>query len=182
MQVKCAFRVLITVLIVASVPACSHRLQAATTPPPAQTLSSENKAKATEVARKLVEQDRASVAAHRAEMDRLIDATVLRISDGDREISLRLRVQNKTNKAITAFDAGLKVYLSQNGRRVGLTELHSSQNVAPQSAVTFTVPIRYVRFGEDTGSMRLAQGQLKNPQVEVTEINYTDGSDAGYDD
>lgn len=176
-----ASRALAVAIIAIGLSACDHRVEAAT-PPPAQTLTAQSKAQAAEVAHQLVEQDRIVESTRRAEMARLIDASVLGISDADRETSLLLRVKNKTNKAIKELDAGLRVNLVPNGKRVGLTELHLNQNIAPQSAVTLTVPLRYVRFGEDTASMRLAQGKPKRAQVEVTEIKYADGSDAGYDD
>lgn len=39
-----------------------------------------------------------------------------------------------------------------------------------------------MRFGEDAGSMRLAQGQPKRIELDVKEITYTDRTDARYDD
>jgi hypothetical protein len=175
-------RVLVVALVAASVPACNHRVEAAATPPPAQTLTAANKAIAAEVGRKLARQDRAVEAAHRAQMDRLVDASVLRIRDGDRDTAFLLRVSNKSYKPIRSFDAGLEVRLVSNGERIGLTELHVDRDIPPNGQVKFSVPLRYVRFGEDTATMRLAEGKAKRAWVEVTEIRYADGSDAGYDD
>jgi hypothetical protein len=164
-----------------SVTACDHRVEATATPP-STTLSASAKAKVAAVARRLVEQDRAAEAVHRAEMDRLIDASVLQIHDGDRQTSLLVHVENKGRKTIRAFDAGLSVHLTSNGKRVGLTELHLNRDIPPNGDATFLVSLSFVRFGEDTASMRLAEGKAKRARLEVTEIKYADGSDAGYDD
>jgi hypothetical protein len=182
MQMTVASRLLALAIMATSVSACDHGTEAAATPPPTQTVSRQQQATAAAVARKLVEQDRIAEAAHRAEISRLIDATALQIRDADRHVLFVLQIKNKTNRAISALDAGLQVNLESNGKRVGLTELHIKRIIAPQRSVTFSVPLRYVRFGEDTASMRLAEGKPKRAQIEVTEIKYADGSDAGYDD
>jgi hypothetical protein len=182
MQINTALRAIIVTAVATILSACNHRVEAAATPPPAQTLTAENKAKAAEVGRKLAAQDRAAEAAHRAQMDRLIDASIVQLRDSDRETTLLVHILNRSNKTISALDAGLEVHLVSNGKRVGLTEVHMSRVIPANGDVTFPVPLRYVRFGEDTASMRLAQGKAKHAEIEVTEIRYTDGTDAGYDD
>lgn len=182
MQMKLASRTFAAIAVAISVTGCAHRVEAAATPPPTQILTEANRAKIAEVARKLEAQDRTMRQAHRREIDRLIDASVLQVQDGDRETSLLLHIRNKSGKAIRAFDAGLEMRLLASHRRIGLTELHLTRAVPAGAEATFWVPLRYVRFGEDTASMRLAQGKSKRADVEVTEIKYVDGSDAGYDD
>lgn len=182
MHVKFVCYTLTIAFMATSVTGCAHRVEAAATPPPAQTLTAANKARAYEVGRRLAAQDRAAEQARRAEMDRLIEASVLQIHDADRETSLLVHLHNKSAKAIRALDGALEVHLLANGRRVGLAELHLNRTISGNAIASFWVPLRYVRFGEDTASMRLAQGKPKRATLEVTEIKYADGSDAGYDD
>lgn len=114
-------------------------------------------------------------------MARLIDATVPRTRESDRSIVLLLRLRNKAPKAVKAIDAGVEVR-DAHGKRIGLSEIHVARAVGAHGEAAFWYPMRYVRFSEDAGSMRLAQGKPKTVDLEVTEIRYADGSDAGYDD
>lgn len=114
-------------------------------------------------------------------MARLIDAQVLDTRDAGRVISLYTRLSNKSAKTIASLDAGITVY-DASGRRIGLTEIHLPRTVPPRAGVAFWYPMRYLRFSEDAGTMRLAAGKPKHVEIDVTEIKYADGSDAGYDD
>ena len=157
----------------AALTACSHSSQIALDPRKAR--------EAYAVGQRLAAQDREQQAEHRAQMARLISSTVTKTRDADRTISLLVRLQNKSAKAIKSLDAGLEVH-NASGKRIGLAEITIAREIAPHSNATFWYPMRYVRFGEDTGTMRLAAGKPKTVQMDVTEIKYADGSDAGYDD
>ena len=114
-------------------------------------------------------------------MARLVDARITRVRDADRSISFLVRVRNRTAKAITAMDAGLEVH-DLRGNRLGMTEMHLNRPIAPHASAAFWYPMGYVRFSEDAGTMRLAEGKPKTAEIEIEEITYADGSDAGYDD
>lgn len=162
--------------------ACAHHAEAAAAPPSAQVLTESNKAKALAVGQALVAQDRAAEAEHRAEMDRLIDVSVKSMRDEDRQTTLLVTIVNKNKKAISSLEAGLEVHSAATGRRIGLAEIHIGRKIAANSSATFPVALRYVRFGEDAGTMRPMEGRPKRASLEATEVKYADGSDAGYDD
>lgn len=144
-------------------------------------LTAANARAAYAVGQRLAAQDRANTAEHRAEMARLIRADIPKTRDAGRTISLYVRLQNFSAKAISAIDAGLEVH-DASGRRIGLAEIDLDKTIPPHKALAFWYPMRYLRFGEDAGTMRLAATQPKTAHMEVTEIKYSDGSDAGYDD
>jgi hypothetical protein len=160
--------------------ACGNQREAAS-PSPA-TLSPANKAATAQLAKRLMAEDAAATREHRQEMARLIVAGVAGYREHDRTISLLLHIQNKSAKTIRLFDAGLNVHTLAPDRRVGLAEVETERIIPPHASVEFWLPLRYLRFGEDAGTMRLAQGKPKHIALDVTEIKYTDGTDAGYDD
>jgi hypothetical protein len=160
--------------LAAALAACSHT---ATQP----ILDRAKAQQAYAVGQRLAAQDRAQQAEHRAEMARLIDARVSRTHEHDRTISLLIELHNKSAKRITSADSGIFVFV-KGGRRIGMAEIHLARSIAPRSRVSFWYPMRYLRFGEDTGEMVLAAGKPKRVTMDVTEIKYADGSDAGYDD
>lgn len=133
------------------------------------------------VGQRLAAQDRADTAKHRAEMAHLIDASVPRTRDVDRTISLYVRLHNRSAKTIRSMEAGLEVHDS-GGKRIGLTEIGIEKPIAAHGTLAFWYPVRYVRFSDDAGTMRLAAGKPKTVHMDVTEIKYADGTDAGYDD
>lgn len=114
-------------------------------------------------------------------MARLIDANVPQTRDADRTISLYVHLHNRSAKPIRSLEAGLEVHDSA-GKRIGLTEIGIEKPIAAHGTLAFWYPVRYVRFSEDAGTMRLAAGKPKTIQMDVTEIKYADGTDAGYDD
>lgn len=158
----------------AALAACSHApKQPALTPANAQA--------AYAVGQRLAAQDRERTAEHRAQMARLIHAAIPKTHDAERTISLYLRLQNLGAKPIRSLDAGLEVH-DASGKRIGLAEIDIDKTIPPHSTLAFWYPMRYVRFGEDAGTMRLAAGKRKTVHIDVTEIKYADGTDAGYDD
>lgn len=114
-------------------------------------------------------------------MAKRIDAHVLHAREIDRTISLLVQLHNKSAKSVTSLDSGIFVY-DLSGKRIGMTETHLAKSIPPHTTLTFWYPMRYLRFGEDAGTMRLAEGKPKRIRLDVTEIKYADGSDAGYDD
>lgn len=160
--------------LAAALAACSHA--------PAKPILDPVKAQqAFAVGEKLAAQDRAQQAEHREEIAKLIDARVIETRERNRTISLLIRIHNKGAKKIRTLDSGVFVN-DTAGRRVGMTEVTLSKSIAPHATIAFWYPMRYLRFGEDAGTMRLADGKRKRVTLDVTEIKYTDGSDAGYDD
>lgn len=158
----------------AALAACSH--QAAQS-----TLTPEKAREAYAVGQRLAAQDRAQNAAHRAEIASLIDATVSQSREANRTISLYVRLHNRSPKTIRDLEAGLEVH-DRHGKRIGLTEIAIEKPIAAHGTLAFWYPLRYLRFGEDAGTMRMAAGKPKTISMDVTEIKYTDGTDAGYDD
>ncbi|HET9096987.1 MAG TPA: hypothetical protein VFN37_10020 [Candidatus Baltobacteraceae bacterium] len=160
--------------LAAALGACSHE--------PAKPILDPAKAReAYAVGQRLAAQDRADTARHRAEMSRLIAASVSQTRDAGRTISLYVHLHNRSAKAIRSVEAGLEVHDS-TGKRIGLTEIGIRKPIAGHGTLAFWYPLRYVRFSEDAGTMRLAAGKPKTIQMNVTEIKYADGTDAGYDD
>lgn len=180
MQVSRRLSALVLIATASIGAGCARHPEAAATPPPV--LSEANKAKAYAVGLQLAAQDRAADKAHRAEMARLIGARVVRSHEQDRTLSLLLRLQNKSAKAIREIGAGLEVR-DPSGKRLGLAEIDDARvGIPPHRSVSVWLPIRYVRFGEDAGTMRLAAGKPKQFDLQIVELRYADGSDAGYDD
>lgn len=160
--------------IAAALSACSHE----TTRP---ILDRAKAQQAYAVGQRLAAQDRARQSEHREEMARLIDARATRFRDADRTISLYVQLHNKSAKSIKSLDSGILVYDSA-GKRIGMTEVTFAKSILPHTTAAFWYPMRYLRFGEDAGTMRLASGKSKRINLDVTEIKYGDGTDAGYDD
>jgi len=162
------------VAFAAALSACSHQ--------PSKAILDPAKAKiAYTVGERLAAEDRAQQAEHREEMSRLIDARAIKTHDEDRTVSFFMQIRNKSTKAIASLDSGIFVY-DAAGRRIGMSEFHLAKPIAPHAVIAFWYPMRYVRFSEDAGTMRLAAGKPKRTQLEVTEIKFADGTDAGYDD
>jgi hypothetical protein len=153
---------------------CSHASQQ-------PKLTAANARAAYNIGQRLAAQDRAQAARHRAEMARLIQANILTARDAARTISLYLRLHNLSARPIRSVNAALEIH-DAAGERIGLAEIDLDKTVPAHTSIAFWYPIRYVRFGEDAGTMRLAAGKSKTIHVDVTEIRYADGSDAGYDD
>ncbi len=160
---------------------CTKQTGAAAPPPPS-TVSDDYKRKLAAVAQKMAAQDRTDTLAKRQAMARLIDARVVRTADDDRSFSFQLQLKNKSSKPIKTIGAGLEVH-DAAGKRIGLMEIDDAPiRIAANGTLTTWLHEPYVRFGENAGTMRLAQGKAKRIAVNIIEIKYTDGSDAGYDD
>lgn len=160
--------------LAAALAACSHQ-------PAKPVLDPEKAREAYAVGQRLAAQDRERTAEHRAEIARLIDANITQTQEVDRTISLYVHLHNRSAKTIRNLEAGLEVH-DRRGKRIGLTEIAIDKPIAAHSTLAFWYPLRYLRFGEDAGTMRMAAGKLKTISMDVTEIKYTDGTDAGYDD
>lgn len=158
----------------AALAACSHE-------PPKPILDPAKAKIAYAVGTSLAAKDRIEQADHRKEMSRLLEARVIKTRDEDRTISFLVHLHNKSTRSIASLDSGLFVYDAW-GHRLGMTELHLAKPIAPHATIAFWYPMRYVRFSDDAGTMRLAAGKPKRVRMEPTEIKYADGTDAGYDD
>lgn len=137
--------------------------------------------RAHDVGVRLEREDRASTRARRAAMARVIALTVARVADAQNSVHLNIIVANRSNETITGFDAGLEVDDKRSRRRVGLAELHVERRIPPHSRVSFDYPMRYVRFGEDTGSMRLARGRAKTASLDPMGVRFGGGRGADTD-
>ncbi|GAC1393811.1 MAG: hypothetical protein NVSMB31_13560 [Vulcanimicrobiaceae bacterium] len=134
-----------------------------------------------EVGLRMGAQERADDKKHREAIAKLMAVTIQAHSEEEHRIVLKLRVVNKTAKAMTRFDSAIEVH-DRNDKRIGIAEFVADRAVPPHQTVTFSQPISYLRFGEDAGMMRMFQRKPKTVELEVKEIKYRDGSDAGYDD
>jgi hypothetical protein len=139
-----------------------------------------NQELAYEVGLRLAAQDRASDAALRTKMARLVEATVVGYGERQRALILHMRVRNKSGKAITSFEAGMQVH-DASGRRIGLLELRVTRSISAGGVARWDLPMTYARFGEDAPSMRRAVGQRKTIALNFTQIIYADGTEAGAD-
>jgi hypothetical protein len=118
---------------------------------------------------------------HRAELAKLMRVTFLSAREGDRTIDLRISIANLAKKTVRRIEMGLEAD-DPSGRRIGLMEIAYTAPLGAASSKIVNIPLRYVRFGEDTGAMREAAGKPKTYALTVSEIKYADGTDAGYDD
>jgi hypothetical protein len=134
-----------------------------------------------DVGLRLGKQERANEAAHLRAIGELMTLDVRSHREAERQITLTLRVANKTAKTIASLDCGIEVH-DRKGDRIGMAEFDFDRAVRPHETVTFDHAIRYVTFGPDAGSMRLAYQQPKTVSVDVKKIHYKDGSERGYDD
>lgn len=125
-----------------------------------------------ETGKRLEREDRANDAARRAAMAQLIALNVVKVSDRERGIELVIDGANRTEKPIVGFDAGLEIDDAASHKRIGLAELHVMQALNPKSRAKFTYPMRFVRFGEDTGTMRLAAGRPKVARLDVFGVRF----------
>lgn len=134
-----------------------------------------------ELGMRLAKQERASETAHDRAIGELMTLEVRSHRETEHEITLTMRVANKTAKTITSLDCGIEVD-DRKGARIGMAEFDFDRAVKPHQAVTFDHAIRYLTFGPDAGNMRLAYQQPKTVAVDVKKIHYKDGSERGYDD
>lgn len=160
--------------IAASLAACS-------TQPKPQVITPQNAALAQQVGAQLAAKEREETARHRAEIAKLIRAELSSVKEADRTISLRVGTVNYTNKTITSLEIGLEVD-DASGNALGRTELRSSQTIGPKSQTTIVFNRPYTAFGSGTAAVRESLGKPKRYLLDVKEIKYSDGSDAGYDD
>lgn len=137
--------------------------------------------RAHDVGVRLEREDRASTRARRAAMARVIALSIARVTDAQNSVILNIGISNRSSETITGFDAGLEVDDKGTRRRVGLAELHIERRVPPHSRASFAYPMRYVRFGEDTGSMRLERGRPKAATLDPTGVRFGSGRGADTD-
>lgn len=116
---------------------------------------------------------------HRAMLARLIRVQVTGANEGD-GIDLHTAIANLTGKTVKRIEMGL--YVHHGSTRVGMCEVALDTHIAPHATVSRTIALHYTQFGEDATSMMHARGQTKTYDVQVKEIKYTDGTDAGFDD
>lgn len=144
-------------------------------------ISPENAAKAQAVGARLAAQEAADAAKHKAEIAKLIRAELSHVHERDRTMSLTLGIVNYTAKTVKSLEFGLEVD-DASGKALGRAELRTAQTIGPKASASITFNFPYTKFGSGTGAVREALGKPKRYLLDVKEIKYTDGSDAGYDD
>jgi hypothetical protein len=140
-----------------------------------------NEQKTYELGLRLAAQARAADARHRLQIARIMDVGITSYRDRERALELALRVRSKTPKTIRRFDSGIIVSDAAH-TRIGLAEFTVDRTIPPHATVEIVVPVAYVRFGGDAGGLVVASGKPKTIDLDVKEIKFTDGTDAGYDD
>jgi len=135
-----------------------------------------------EVALQLAEQARRDDLLHKQEIAKLIASDVTIVQERPHSIVLHMDLQNLTAKPIKTLEIGLTFVGAKDAKEIGLAEVHLVRNIAGKGRISFDYPMRWVRFGSDTGPMMAAIGQPKKLVGQVTEIKYADGTDAGFDD
>ena len=105
----------------------------------------------------------------------------IHVDERDRTIGIAFTVHNLTNKNVKALELSFESD-GVRGNRIGSTELRTGQALPRNGTRTIAMYVPYTQFGEDTGPMREALGKPQRYTLDVKEIRYTDGSDAGYDD
>lgn len=132
-----------------------------------------NAERAHELGTRLERQDRESDAKRRASMAQFITLRVPSIRDIDGGVALQIDATNRSENPIDGFEAGLQVDDKATQHRIGLAELHIVHRLPAHAHASFTYPMRYVRFGEDTGSMRLARGKAKVVHLDPYAVHFT---------
>ncbi|MDP9111530.1 MAG: hypothetical protein M3M96_07860 [Candidatus Eremiobacteraeota bacterium] len=133
------------------------------------------------VGQRLAKQEQAGEAAHDRAIGKLMTLDVRSHHEQEHQITLTLRIENKTAKTIKSLDCGIEVH-DRKGARVGMAEFDFDRSIAPHQTVTFDHAIKYVTFGPDAGTMRIAYLQPKTVAIDLKKVHFTDGSEAGYDD
>ncbi|MFN2528108.1 MAG: hypothetical protein ABR584_05265 [Candidatus Baltobacteraceae bacterium] len=133
------------------------------------------------VGQRLATQEQRNEAAHDREIGNLMLLEVRSHREEEHQIILSLRVQNKTAKTIASLDCGIEAH-DRKGARVGMAEFDFDRHIPAHQTVTFDHAIKYVTFGPDAGTMRMAYLLPKTVAVDVKKVHFTDGSEAGYDD
>lgn len=128
---------------------------------------------------KMAQQARVDEENHRREIAKLMRAIVLHSTEGQ-SIDLAVRIVNTTGKTVRRVEMGLMA--THNGKRIGMCEVALDRDIAPNGTIETTIPLHYSQFGEDATPMMNAAGKPKTYALDVKEIKYTDGTDAGYDD
>jgi hypothetical protein len=162
--------------IAASLAACSSQTQKQE-----QVITPQNAALAKQIGAKLAEQEREVASRHRAALSKLIRVELSNVRETDRTMSLHASAINYNDRSINALEIGLEVH-DAAGKVLGRTELRSGKLIGPKSQASIVFNIPYTQFGEGTGPVREALGARKTYLLDVKEIKYTDGTDAGYDD
>ena len=129
----------------------------------------------------LAKQEQVNEAAHDRAIDKLMLLDVPAHKEQEHQIIVTMRVQNKSTKTIESLDCGI-IVADRKGARIGMAEFDFDRKIAPHQTLTFDHAIRYVTFGPDAGSMRLAYQRPKTVEVDVKKIHFADGTEAGYDD
>lgn len=135
-----------------------------------------------EVALQLAEQARRDDLLHQREIAKLITSHVTIVREQPHSITLHIDLQNLTAKTIRNLEIGMEFRAKKDGRSIGLVEIHLVRTIPGKARIAFDYPMRWVRFGADTGPMMAAIGVPKTLSAQVTEIKYADGTDAGFDD
>lgn len=133
------------------------------------------------VGKGLAKQAQQHEAAHDREIGKLMTLDVRSHHEQEHQITLTLRIQNKTGKTIKSLDCGIEVH-DRKGARVGMAEFDFDRDIPAHQMVTFDHPIKYVTFGPDAGTMRMAYLLPKTVAIDVKKVHFADGSEAGYDD
>ena len=165
---------LVGLAIAASLTACSSQ-------PKPPVITAQNAALAQHVGAQLAAKEREETARHRAEIAKLIYVNLSHATETDRTLTLAVHTTNFTPKTINALELGLEVDDAQ-GNALGRCELRSGKTVDAKSQTTIAFAMPYTKFGSGTAAVREALGKPKRYLLDVKEIKYTDGSDAGYDD
>jgi len=133
------------------------------------------------VGQRLAKQEQASESAHDRAIGKLMALDVRSHHEQEHQITLTLRIENRTGKTIKSLDCGIEVH-DRKGTRVGMAEFDFDRDIPAHQTVTFDHAIKYVTFGPDAGTMRMAYPLPKTVAIDVKKVHFTDGSEAGYDD
>lgn len=144
-------------------------------------VSDRTAASAQAVGVRLAAQDRENEERHRAAIAKLVRIDAVRIDERDRTIRVAFTIHNLSSKDVKALEFSFESD-GVSGNRIGTTELRTGEPVRGKSTRALVLQIPYTQFGEDTGPMREALGKPQRYSLDVKEIKYADGSDAGYDD
>ena len=135
-----------------------------------------------EVALRLAAQAHADDMLHKAEIAKLVAPTITLVSEDARKIVLHFDFRNLSDKEIKKMELGLEFDDAKTNARIAMAEVHITRNIPGHGHIAYDYPMRYYRFSEDAGPLMASQGKPKKLDAQVTEINYADGTDAGFDD
>lgn len=135
-----------------------------------------------EKAQTMVGQAKAQDAAIDRKLRPLLDAKIVSARDRGNSIVFTVAMHNKTGKTIEHANLALTIEDPRTRSQVAEFQLHVDRAVPPHAAVTFDMPVSYRLFDNTATAVKDAASHGAICAVQLSRIEYADGSSAGADE